>query len=665
MGREMLFIGFHRIRYAHGLFSLLGTGLGIFFVSGAVLGCSSKVGPQGGSEIDDPTPRIPLEEFLREPEVHTRRLSPDGESYSFLTRVDGNIQLLVRSLPTGIAVNRSPDREADIREYLWLPQGRLLSVVARPEGNFAVFLTTPGSWGSSLLVSGSGSFEILDPLPSDSNGVAVLYDGTGEGASPHRLELVTGKLDSLPSPNGDIEKWVFDHDGELRCVLREEGLQNSLLCRSPRKAAFRTVLAIDAVRDLLLPVGFSTDNRLLIAYSNLGRERIALVTVDPETGQETGLLFEDPRYDLFGDDESDHVRFSNSHGELSYAFYTTWRRTYRFFDTHTEGVIRVLEDRFPDHVIRLVSASADESSYLVKVSGDRLAGEYYLFDVESSTTTFLDSDCPWLREEELAPKRPIEFRVRDGTTVHGYLVLPPGRAATNIPLVVYPHGGPQWRDVWEMGRFREVQLLANRGYGVLLVNFRGSTGFGKTFLTEGFKENGLTVQDDITDGVRHLVSEGIADPSRIAIIGGSYGGFAVLAGLAFTPDLYACGVDLFGVSNFFTFLDALSHFTDMSVMYERVGHPERDKDLLTRTSPLFHVDNIRVPVLVAQGGRDPVVNRAESDQIVAALQLRGVPVTYVFHEDEGHGYFSRGDNWLELWRSIEGFLASHLGEKGP
>jgi dipeptidyl aminopeptidase/acylaminoacyl peptidase len=462
-----------------------------------------------------------------------------------------------------------------------------------------------------------------------------------------------------------VERWVFDHAGELRCALRLGGLRNELLCKRAATGTFRRVLVLDAVRDLFIPAVFTADNRLLVAYSNIGRERVAVVTVDPETGEETGVLFEHPDYDVFGDDESDHIRFSAYRREISFAFYTTQRRTYRFFDSVSRRIIDALGERFPGHVIRLPSSSADERFFLVKVSGDRLAGEYYLYDVEKDTTTFLESDCPWLQERELAPKQPISFRARDGATVHGYLVLPVGLPARNLPLVVYPHGGPHWRDVWEMGRFREVQLLANRGFGVLLVNFRGSTGYGKTFLTEGFKENGLKVQDDITDGVNYVVSRGIADPARIAIIGGSYGGYAVLAGLAFTPELYACGVDLFGVSSFFTFLDALSRFTDMSVMYERVGHPERDRKLLKRTSPLFHVDSIRVPLLVAQGGRDPVVPRAESDQIVTALRRRGVPVTYIFHEDEGHGYFAQEDHWLELWRTIEVFLAEHLGEGSP
>jgi dipeptidyl aminopeptidase/acylaminoacyl peptidase len=308
-----------------------------------------------------------------------------------------------------------------------------------------------------------------------------------------------------------------------------------------------------------------------------------------------------------------------------------------------------------------LSSSTDETRILVKVSGDRLAGEYYLYDALADSVAFLESDCPWLEPEHLAPKHAISFTARDGTTIHGYLVLPVGGPERDLPVVVYPHGGPHWRDAWEMGRFKEIQLLANRGYAVLLVNFRGSTGYGKTFLTSGFKQNGLTVQDDITDGVRYLISEGLADPARIAIIGGSYGGYAVLAGLAFTPELYACGVDLFGVSNFFTFLGVLSRFTDMSVMYERVGHPDHDRELLERTSPLFHADKIRAPLLMAHGGQDPTVNSAESDQMVEALEERGVPVSYIFYEDEGHGYFSMGDNWLKLWEAIEIFLVEHLG----
>jgi dipeptidyl aminopeptidase/acylaminoacyl peptidase len=211
-----------------------------------------------------------------------------------------------------------------------------------------------------------------------------------------------------------------------------------------------------------------------------------------------------------------------------------------------------------------------------------------------------------------------------------------------------------------MDRFTEVQLFANRGYAVLKVNFRGSSGYGKRFLSAGFKQNGLDVQSDITDGIYHLIDRKIADKDRIAIVGGSYGGYAVLAGLAFTPELYACGVDLFGVSSFFTFLQNLPPWANKEPLYQTIGHPEHDRDLLTRTSPLFHVENIKAPILISQGGKDPIVNKAESEQMVAALRERNMDVQYIYKENEGHGYFRDEQNWRELWEAMDLFLAKHL-----
>ena len=265
----------------------------------------------------------------------------------------------------------------------------------------------------------------------------------------------------------------------------------------------------------------------------------------------------------------------------------------------------------------------------------------------------------------MAYKNPIRFQSRDGLVIHGYLTLPLTNTHDNFPLVVVPHGGPRWRDCWEMGQFTEIQFFANRGYAVLQVNFRGSSGYGKTFTKAGFKQNGLKVQNDITDGINYLIERQIVNKKKIAILGGSYGGYAVLAGLTFTPDLYACGIDLFGVSNFFTFFKSMPPWFDRESIYRTVGHPEKDRELLKKTSPLFHVNRIKVPILIAQGGKDPVVKRTESDQMVEALKKRNIPVQYILKEDEGHGYFRNKKNRLELWEAIDRFLKKHLSGNGP
>jgi dipeptidyl aminopeptidase/acylaminoacyl peptidase len=256
--------------------------------------------------------------------------------------------------------------------------------------------------------------------------------------------------------------------------------------------------------------------------------------------------------------------------------------------------------------------------------------------------------------------KPISYKSRDGLTIPGYLTLPINyKEGDKLPVVINPHGGPWARDGW--GFNPEVQFLANRGYAVLQMNFRGSVGYGREFWEISFKQWGKTMQDDITDGVKWLIDEGIADPDRIAIYGASYGGYATLAGLAFTPDLYACGVDYVGVSNIFTLLETLPPYWELGrqMMYEMIGNPETEKEILEAASPLFHVDKIKAPLFVAQGANDQRVKQAESDQIVEALKAKGIDVPYMLKEDEGHGFYNE-ENQFDFYQEMEKFLNKHL-----
>lgn len=256
--------------------------------------------------------------------------------------------------------------------------------------------------------------------------------------------------------------------------------------------------------------------------------------------------------------------------------------------------------------------------------------------------------------------KPISYQSRDGLTIHGYLTLPKGREAKSLPVVINPHGGPWARDDW--GYNPEVQMLANRGYAVLQMNFRGSTGYGRKFWEASFKQWGKAMQDDVTDGVGWLVQQGIADPKRVAIYGGSYGGYATLAGITFTPDLYACAVDYVGVSNLFTFMNTVPPYWEpfKKMMYEMVGDPKKDSLLMREASPVFHADQIKCPLFIAQGANDPRVNKDESDQMVAALKARGITVEYMVKDDEGHGFHNE-ENRMDFYNAMDKFLDAHIG----
>jgi dipeptidyl aminopeptidase/acylaminoacyl peptidase len=312
--------------------------------------------------------------------------------------------------------------------------------------------------------------------------------------------------------------------------------------------------------------------------------------------------------------------------------------------------------------VAVTGMSRAERRVIVRTFSDKSLGACYLYEPSSGRLEKLAELSPWLNEAEMADVQPIRFTSRDGLTIHGYLALPRGARPVNLPILVNPHGGPWARDVW--GFDPETQFLANRGVGVLQINFRGSTGYGKAFWEAGFKQWGGKMQDDISDGVHWLVRQGIADPKRIAIYGASYGGYAALAGLAFTPDLYACGIDYVGVSNIFTLLETLPPYWELGrrMMYEMVGDPVKDRELLRQVSPVFHADRISAPLLVAQGANDPRVKKAESDQIVQALRQRGVAVEYIVKNNEGHGFHNE-ENRFDFYRRMESFLARHLGSR--
>ncbi|HTL17650.1 MAG TPA: S9 family peptidase, partial [Patescibacteria group bacterium] len=301
----------------------------------------------------------------------------------------------------------------------------------------------------------------------------------------------------------------------------------------------------------------------------------------------------------------------------------------------------------------------DGTKAILGSSNDRTPGTFYLVDTTSGKIKKLSDVAEWIDPEEMCPMRPIEYQSRDGLKIHGYLTLPLGSSGKNLPMVVNPHGGPNLRNSW--GFDPEVQFLANRGYAVLRVNFRGSTGYGKTFLKAGFKEWGLKQQDDITDGVKWAIEQGIADPKRIAIFGASYGGFAALTGLEKTPELYRCGISYAGVTDILRTIDPSAPTLTMVKMLlaERVGDPKKDRQQLKESSPLNHVDQIQVPVFLAYGALDPKVPIATARTLAKDLQKRGKLYAFMEKEDEGHG-FVKEENRIEFWKKVDEFLKSNL-----
>jgi len=409
-----------------------------------------------------------------------------------------------------------------------------------------------------------------------------------------------------------------------------------------------------SMHDNLAALDLTKDGKSLFLITSLGTDTARLVRHEIASGKETEIARSDDA------DLSDVVIQPTRHVVQAAAF-DPGRKHWTVVDPSVQADFDAIA-KITDGDFTVVDRDLADQTWIVSFVSDRAPARYYSWDRASRKATFLFSVQPKLDDAPLAPMKPVTFTARDNMKLNGYLTLPIGAPAKNLPLVLVPHGGPWDRDSW--GFSPELQLMANRGYAVLQVNFRGSTGFGKKYLHAGDREWGLTMQNDLTDGVKWAVDTGIADPKRVAIFGGSYGGYAALAGAAFTPDLYKCAVDECGPSNLFTLLASIPPYwaVTSAIFDTRVGNPgdPKDKELLTVASPLFSADKIKIPMLIGQGANDPRVTQPEAEQIVDAIEKHRGSAVYALYPDEGHG-FVRPENRLDFTARMEKFLADNLG----
>ena len=620
-----------------------------------VLGAFEIVASPAASAADDAP--IPVRDFFRNPERGLFRISPDGKTLAFMQPFERRMNIYVQPLAEGEPVRLTNETARDIPNHFWKGPNRLVYVkdFGGDENFHVVAVTKDGSGSKDLTPFDGVRAQMIDDLRDFPDVLLVgLNKRNKEVFDAYRLDLKTGELTLVAENPGNITSWLTDHAGNIRGAQTSDGVNTSFLYREGASGPFQTVLTT-SFRDSFNPLFFTFDNKLLYAASNLGRDKQAIVLVDPATAKEQKVLFEHSDVDI------DSMSYSHKRKVLTTINYVTWKPQRKYLDAETERIFAALEKQLPGYEFGIQSMTDDEDRMIVAAYNDRTPGMRYLYDVKTDKLAKLGEIAPWLPQAKMATMKPIVYKSRDGLTINGYITLPNGKDAKNLPVIVNPHGGPWARDVW--GWNPEVQMLANRGYAVLQMNFRGSTGYGRSFWQASFKQWGRNMQDDITDGVEYLVREGIADPKRICIYGGSYGGYATLAGVAYTPNLYACAVDYVGVSNLFTFLNTIPPYWKpyLDMFHEMVGDPEKDKALLTETSPALNADRIKTPLFVAQGARDPRVNIDESNQMVKALKARGVDVPYMVKENEGHG-FRNEENQFDFYEAMERFLAKYLGK---
>lgn len=599
--------------------------------------------------------KIPVEDFFKNPEKTAFQLSPNGEYFSYMAPYESRLNVFIQKTGDTVATRITSETDRDIAGYLWANNERLLYLKdTGGDENFQLYgVNLDGSDLIGLTVFPGVRTQIIDELEELPDEIMIgLNKRNPTVFDPYRLNIVSGEMTMLAENPGNIMGWMTDHDGKLRIAITSDGVNQTYLYRETEDVEFAPVLTL-SFKDALNPMFFTFDNQFVYATSNLGRDKEAFVKYDLANATELEVIFETDEADVSG------VGYSKKDKKLQTVSYYTSKQQIKFLDDDAQKMYEQVQAKLPGVEIRFTSENKAEDKFMVRTFSDKTRGNYYLFDKASGDLTLLAELSPWLDVDNMCDMKPVSYTSRDGLTINGYLTLPKGYKAEDLPVVINPHGGPWARDYW--GFNPEVQFLANNGYAVLQMNFRGSTGYGRAFWEASFKQWGRTMQDDISDGVQWLIDEGIADAENVAIYGGSYGGYATLAGLCFSPELYAAGVDYVGVSNMFTFMQTIPPYWKpmLDMMYEMVGNPETDSMLLAEVSPVFHVDKIEAPLFVAQGRNDPRVNIDESDQIVNALKERGVDVEYMVKDNEGHGFHNE-ENRFDFYRGMITFLDKHL-----
>jgi dipeptidyl aminopeptidase/acylaminoacyl peptidase len=605
---------------------------------------------------------IPRRVLFGNPERISPRISPDGTQLAWIAPHEGVLNVWLAPAGAGgvdwaQARVITDDNDRGIRTFAWAHDGRHVLYLRDTGGdeNFRLHDVdletmqrrdlTPFSEVQTHIIAAEKKFptEILVGLNRDNPQLHDVY----------RLDLVSGELVKEVENPGFIG-WIADAQLVIRAGIAPQPDGGFvLMVRGNAGQEWRPLLSIDAEDALTSgPIAVSEDGTSLLAESSAGADTARLVRLDLATG-DVEILAEDPEADVTS------VRLNPDTREPQIVTFLKDRSEYQVLDPSVApdlAAIRALHPGDPS----FVDADDADATWLVGFTNDTGAVPYFSYDRETRSGRFLFEHQPELSRYELAPMEPFSFTSRDGLTIHGYATFPPGAGRQTLPTVLTVHGGTWARDAW--GYDPEAQWLANRGYLCVQVNFRGSTGYGKAFVNAGDREWGGRMQDDLVDAVGFATGQGWSDPGRVAIYGGSYGGYAALAGATFTPDLFCCAVDIVGPSNLKTLIETIPPYWAPMIaqFHRRVGDPAVDEEFLWSRSPLSRVSSIRIPLLIAQGANDPRVKQAESEQIVAALREAGIDHEYLLFPDEGHG-FAKPENRLRFYAAAERFLARHLG----
>lgn len=622
------------------------------------------------NDNQEQVPIIDREIFFDNPEISGGQISPDGEWISFRKPHNGvlNIWLKKFDAPFEDARPVTADTLRPIPGYFWTHDASFIVYVQDKGGdeNYNVYavsvadLEEDGQMPESRHLTDKAEVRVIIYNVSKINPDILMVGINDRDKAWHdlyELNVSSGELTLLRENNDRVTGWGFDWNENLRLATRsnEDGTNEILRVDDEGLTKIYDCGALEECYDL----SFDASNERFYMVTNKGDDvdLTKLVLFNPETKAET-VVESDPE----GKVDFGGAFFSDKSRELILTRYTD-AKTRRYWKDETyEADFNFLQEQFADMEISLGSSDKEERKFFITVYSDKDPGAVYLFDRDNREVTFQYRPRPNLPVAHMSPMQVINYPSSDGLEIPAYLTVPKGKEAKNLPLLVVPHGGPWARDTWGYNAY--AQFWSNRGYAVLQMNFRGSTGYGKAFLDAGNQEWGDKMQDDITWGVKYLIDEGIVDEGNVGILGGSYGGYATLAGVTFTPELYKAAVAIVAPSNLNTLLGSIPPYWESirKMFYMRMGDPTTDegKAQLERQSPLNHVKKIQTPLMVVQGANDPRVKKAEADQIIVAMRENDIPVEYILAPDEGHG-FARPVNNMAYLAAAEKFLANHLG----
>jgi dipeptidyl aminopeptidase/acylaminoacyl peptidase len=612
----------------------------------SVLGCNTDY---------NRVPLIKTEQFFKNPDRLSYQISPDGNYISYLANVNGKMNIFIQKINEreGKAITNSTIR--DIRNYFWVNNSKIIyGLDLAGNDNYQLYLVDIKS-KQTIHFAGdvNSNIYVLNSTP-DSNGNILIADNKEQKQvyDVYLLNINTKEQKQVLKNNGKIT-WFLPKGNNIKIVSSTDGVNTGYFYRLNENEPFKMFL-VTGYEDDFKPIGFTDNENEIYALSNINRDKVALIKYNIKERKETGEVYQNSFVDI------KDVLFIGYSKKLMGVSFTNLYPTVIYLDKKFSEISQKVKNKLENENFTFESNDLKEDKFIVKTYSDKSMGEYFLYVNSSNKLIKLAQINSELNTEYLASMKPISFIARDGRRIEGYLSLPANTKPTNLPVIVMPHGGPWLRDEW--GYNSSVQFLCNRGYAVLQVNYRGSTGYGKEFVLAGFREWGGKIQDDIADGTKWLIEQGIADPDRIGIYGFSFGGYSALISIIKYPELYKCAASYCGILDLRAFVNSVpagwEPFKEM--MYKMVGHPIKDSLMLKNSSPYDLADRLKGNVLIAQGAHDPKIKISETEKAVAKLKSNKNEVTYIVYNDEGHGFINE-NNRIDFFKKLEAFFAKNLG----